>query len=260
MSFFKYYPTRIDGLSLQPFTLKYLLVLAVTILLVVVIIKRGVGRTFIQHEKAMGILVYSLLVLELLNQVWLFLATDYDVSIHLPFHLCGLIVFLIPLWWMTKRPEFLMNFIFYGGITGATLALIFNFHHAPVLNMQTFQTFAIHAVILCVPLYAVIYMGFVPKRRYFIGVIALMLTLAVVMYGIDSLLDANYFFLMKATVSSPLEVFEQWVGYPGSIAVAGLALILTWYGMLVFMEKREVYKRRGFISDAYLDRYKKHIH
>lgn len=259
MSFFKYYQTSVEGLSLQPFTLRYLFVFAVTLLIIYVILRRGVGRTTLQHEKAMGRMVCSLLVLELANQVWLILATDYDVSVHLPFHLCGLMVFLIPLWWTTKRREFLANFIFYGGIVGASLALVFNFHHAPILNMQTFQTFLIHAVILCVPLYAVIYMDFVPQRRYFTRVVILMFALAMVMYGVDLLLDANYFFLMKATLSSPLEIFEQWVGYPGSLVVAGVFLILTWYGMLVFMEKREIYKRRGLISDEYLERYKKHI-
>ncbi|AMC92751.1 hypothetical protein AOC36_01735 [Erysipelothrix larvae] len=231
-----------------------MILLAITLLLVGVVLWIGYNQNQMMRQKTMRTLIWALPILELIRQVWLIQSGGYDLTEHLPIHLCGFMIFLMPLWWMT-RSKFLENFTYYAGTFGALMALLFNYNHAPWFNIQTFQTFLVHGIIFCIPIFNVLYLGFRPQRKYFRTSVVCLFGLSALVYGINLVLGSNYFFLMAAVDNSPLALIESIVGYPWMLLVAAAGIVFIWYLMFIFFEKSQRNRMRYVVSSEYVERH-----
>lgn len=258
MSFFKYYPEAIPGVSVEPFTLTYTLFLFAAVCYIGLVLWIGHNQNDMLRRKTMKYLLVFLVVLEIVNQSWLLLSGSYDVKQHLPIHLCGILIWLMPLWWITKN-EFLANFTYYAGLFGALMALLFNYNRAPWFNIQTFQTFLVHSTIFVIPLFNVLYLGFRPTRKYFTRCVLLLMAIATVLYGVNLALGSNYLFLMRSVAKSPLALFEALVGYPGVLLVAFAGIVLLWYLMFIFFDMKLKRESRYIVSQEYVTKAKRTI-
>lgn len=258
MAFFDYYDEFVEGVSMVPLQGLYWIALVSSWLFIGLIIFIGIIQNPFQRVRTMNILVVSVIVLELIRQIWAVLSGSYNVIDHAPFHLCGLMVFFIPYAWF-RRNEFMMNFTYYCAGFGGLMALLFNFNIYPLFHFITIQSFTIHAIIFVIPLFQILFLGFRPSLRYFRSAIILFLAVAALLYGLNLMWGSNYLFLMQSSPNSPLEFLESKLGYPGSLLVAFAGMVFVWYLMLVGFVIQERKKGLYEVSRNYLDNKAKRV-
>ena len=131
---------------------------------------------------------------------------------YLPFHLCGINILLI-LFDVFKQVKTVRSFLYYFAIPGAALALLFpNWTSMPVWNFFHIHSFTIHFLLVLYPLLLVTTgQASTSLKDAFRGV-ALLVTVAIPVYGLNLLWDTNFMFLMEPDSGNPLELFEKLLG------------------------------------------------
>ena len=136
---------------------------------------------------------------------------DFGIG-HLPFHLCGISILLIG-FDIIKQTKTVRQFLYYIGIAGAMLALIFpNWTVLPCVNFFHIHSFTIHALIVVYPLLLVTGGEVKPDIRTMPKCILLLIGLAIPIYFINLIFDTNFMFLMSPDKGNPLELFEKLLG------------------------------------------------
>ena len=125
----------------------------------------------------------------------------------LPLHLCGLQCIFIPLAVFTKFTCF-RDFVYASSLLGGIFGTVFPAGVAgyyPAWSFQTLQTFALHGLLIFVPL-ALISAGWHrPDPRRFPRVLCIFLMAALVVGIVDRVFGENYMFLFAAPENTPLE-------------------------------------------------------
>lgn len=136
---------------------------------------------------------------------------DFGIG-HLPFHLCGISVLLIT--FDTIKPTKIVRyFLYYLGIPGALLALLFpNWTVLPCFNFFNIHSFTIHIMLTLYPVVLVVGGEFLPDIKAMFKCISLLICLAIPIYFINLLCDTNFMFLMEPETGNPLELFEKHLG------------------------------------------------
>lgn len=144
--------------------------------------------------------------LELSHSVWLYLTGTTELIKLLPLHLCGLQSLFIPLAVFTKFTCF-RDFVYatslLGGIFGTVMPSGVADYY-PLWSFQTLQTFALHGLLIFVPLAMIVCGKHRPSVQRFPRVLCLFLLAALVVGIVDRVFGENYMFLFAAPAGTPL--------------------------------------------------------
>ena len=184
--------------------------------------------------------VAALLVIdELFKQVCLQLGDNFEFS-YLPLHLCSINIILIALH-AIKPSRILDSFLYTVCIPGAIAALLFpTWTKLPFGNFMHMHSFSVHILLALYPIMLTAGADIRPTVRDIPRTLGFLGMLAVVVYGINLLLDTNFMFLMKAPKGNPLYWFEKTfgehlIGYPILIAL----VLLVMYIPIVYTAHRK---------------------
>lgn len=148
---------------------------------------------------------------EVVKDIVAIIVGDFSVA-HLPFHLCGISILLIG-FDVVKQTKTVRNFIYYIGIPGAMLALLFpNWTMLPCFNFWHIHSFIIHTLIVLYPLLLLSSGEVKPDIKTMPKCISLLICLAVPVYFINLICDTNFMFLMSPETGNPLGLFEKYLG------------------------------------------------
>ena len=146
-------------------------------------------------------------VLELSHSVWMYWTGTTELVKLLPLHLCGLQSLFIPLAVFTNFTCF-RDFVYASSLLGGIFGTVFPAGVAgyyPLWSFQTLQTFALHGLLIFVPLALIRTGQHRPDPRRFPRVLCIFLLAVLVAGSVDRACGENYMFLYAAPENTPLE-------------------------------------------------------
>lgn len=153
----------------------------------------------------------AVILLETIKNIVAAAVGDFGIG-HLPFHLCGISVLLIT-FSIFKRTKTVENFLYYIGIPGAMLALLFpNWTVLPCNNFFHMHSFIIHMLLVLYPFVLVTGGDIKPDIKSMPKCIFLLVGMAIPIYFINLAFDTNFMFLMNPETGNPLGLFEKYLG------------------------------------------------
>ena len=177
--------------------------------------------------------VASLIVLdEILKIIVLSAFGNYNVN-YLPLHLCSINIFLIAIH-VFKPWKTLGNFLYAICIPGAILALLFpTWTKLPFANFMHWHSFTVHILLALYPLMLTVAGEIKPSLKQLPKSLALLASMAALIYVFNLLADTNFMFLMEAEEGNPLYLFEEaWgnhlLGIPVILVPLMAVLYLPW--------------------------------
>ena len=158
--------------------------------------------------KVLGIYIFAQ---EMLKNLVLILLREFGWG-YLPFHLCGINILLIA-FDVFKQTKTVRSFLYYFAIPGAALALLFpNWTETPVWNFFHLHSFTIHILLVLYPLLLVTTGQAHTNLKSALKGTALLVAMAIPVYGLNLLWETNFMFLMRPDSGNPLEMFEKLLG------------------------------------------------
>lgn len=169
-------------------------------------------RLSYQNRNVMRTVVGILVVLcEIVKDIAVAAIGDFGVG-YLPFHLCGINILLIG-FDLIKQTKTVRNFLYYIGIPGAMLALLFpNWTALPCVNFFHIHSFIVHLLLVMYPVILVTSGEVKPNIRTMPKCVLLLIGLAIPTYILNLIFDTNFMFLMSPETGNPLGLFEQYLG------------------------------------------------
>lgn len=200
-----------EGLGFTTFGLEHLLWLVafgVFMATVVIIYRKASPKMRKIVRVTVGV---SVVACEIIKDVVSYAVGDMGTW-NLPLHLCGISILLIA-FDLIKQTKTVRNFLYYIGIPGAMLAIIFpNWTVLPCMNFFNIHSFVVHALIVLYPLILVTSGEIKPTIKSMPLCVALLVGLAIPIYFVNLWLDTNFMFLMNPETGNPLGLFEQYLG------------------------------------------------
>ncbi|MCL2323055.1 MAG: TIGR02206 family membrane protein [Oscillospiraceae bacterium] len=162
-----------------------------------------------------------------------------------PFDLCGFMVY-ITFFAIFLRKKMLMNlcyaFSFIATIFGVLTPSVVNF---PTLSYIYIQGMLSHGIMFLTPMFFIVDCGFRPDVKYVPRIFALFAGVTFLFIApLDYFLKANWFFIAWAPIGTPIEIFQNLVGWPGYIGLMFVLLIIIWTIMYLPFYLAERSKRR----------------
>ena len=176
----------------------------------------------------MMILGFTLISIELMQQLYLNHLGLWSLKTSLPIHLCGISGILAGIM-MFRSSHYGFEFLALIGSPGALHALL-----TPQLNHGTipfliFKYYVSHAGIILVPLFLAIVLGYRIKRSSWYRVLLLCQVLLIIIGLTNYFIGSNYMYLAeKPLVNNPMVVGE-WPWYILGFEILGLVHILIFY-------------------------------
>ena len=160
---------------------------------------------------------------------------------YLPFHLCGINILLI-LFDTVKQTKTVRCFLYYFAIPGAALALLFpNWTKMPLWNFFHIHSFTIHILLVLYPLLLVTTGQVSTDLRSALKGVALLIAMAIPVYGLNLLWDTNFMFLMEPDSGNPLDLFEKLLGsHLWGFPILLPIVVLVMYLPLRLLKKRKI--------------------
>lgn len=147
----------------------------------------------------------------------------------IPLHLCSVSA-IAAAGLACASKQFLLDFLWYLGMPGALLALLFPAPASsicqPLLNSSYLMT---HALILAIPLFKMAY-GMRPQPGKTPQMMLSLIVLSGIAAGVNGILKTDFLFLSSPPAGTPLEVIFQF-GYPLYIFVLFALMLLCCMGM-----------------------------
>ena len=160
---------------------------------------------------------------------------------YLPFHLCGINILLIT-FDIIKQTKVVRSFLYYFAIPGAALALLFpNWTETPVWNFFHIHSFTIHFLLVLYPLLLVTTGQVSTDLKSALRGTALLVAMAIPVYGLNLLWDTNFMFLMHPDSGNPLEMFEKLLGSH----LWGFPILLPVVILLMYIPPRILQRRKS---------------
>ena len=176
----------------------------------------------------MMILGFTLISIELMQQLYLNHLGLWSLKTSLPIHLCGISGILAGIM-MFRSSHYGFEFLALIGSPGALHALL-----TPQLNHGTipfliFKYYVSHVGIILVPLFLAVVLGYRIKRSSWYRVLLLCQVLLIIIGLTNYFIGANYMYLAeKPLVNNPMVVGE-WPWYILGFEILGLVHILIFY-------------------------------
>ncbi|MCH6267308.1 MULTISPECIES: TIGR02206 family membrane protein [Neobacillus] len=181
-------------------------------------------------------LAISLIILELINHLWMYVNGNWKASHSLPLELCN-ISLLLTIIFLFSRKKLLYEILLFTGLLGATQAIFTPSLNYDFPHFRFFHFFITHMVIVWVPLYFTWAKGFRPTIWSCVKLFVFINVLAPTVLLINYLVDGNYMYLNhKPKHASLLDFLGPYPYYILSLEV--LTIILTLIVWFVFKEKK----------------------
>lgn len=183
------------------------------------VLKR-IGET--ARSRVLKVMAWVIALEELFKDV-VMLATGQFQWDHLPFHLCGVNIF-IALWYAYARKDYLAEFLYAFGLSGTWVALITTSWQAcPLLNFSHLHSVFFHAL-LAVYIIMIMAGGFRPHIWNIWKVFAVLLLTIIPAVIFDTAVGTNFFFLCE-TENNP--ILELILSLCGDFYLAGLFILVV---------------------------------
>lgn len=209
--FFDTTETIVDKVGFNHYSLLHIVWLTVFVLFVVGLTKVYKKADAKKKEKIKKGLAYLIIADELFKMVGLVIGGNYTWD-YLPLHLCSINIFVIA-WHAYKPNRLLDNFLYLVCIPGAMAALLFpSWNALPLMNFMHIHSFTVHILLAAYPLMLLFNHEIKPDAHYIKWCVLTLLIMAIVIYGVNLVLDTNFMFLMKADTNNPLYIFKQLFG------------------------------------------------
>lgn len=183
---------------------------------------------------------WSALMLEVLRQLSYVAMQTYSPEI-LPLHVCGIATFALFIDAM-RANRWTSEYLYAVGWWGALAADLFpDWSTRPILNIFTWQSFLIHALIVSYVAMRVTAGDLVPQARNLWRVVIMVTVFAGMAAVVNHALGTNFWFLNVASPGSPLEPISALAG-PYYVAVLALLMGALWtvlYLPWVLRQQRE---------------------
>lgn len=164
-----------------------------------------------KRKTALKVLGLYIFAQEMVKNLVLILQGEFSYG-YLPFHLCGINILLI-VFDVIKQTKTVRSFLYYFAIPGALLALLFpNWTAMPLWNFFHIHSFTIHILLVLYPLLLVTTGQVATDLRSALKGVALLVAMAIPVYGLNLLWGTNFMFLMQPDSGNPLELFEKLLG------------------------------------------------
>ena len=229
-----------EGMGFQTFDMTHLLwLLAGLIFWVAACI---FYRKLPQNKQALALKVLGIYIFaqEMLKNLVLIVQGEFSWG-YLPFHLCGINILLIA-FDVIKQTKTVRSFLYYFAIPGAALALLFpNWTEAPFLNFFHLHSFTIHILLVLYPLLLVSTNQVSTDLKSALKGVALLVAMAIPVYGLNLLWGTNFMFLMKPDSGNPLEMFEKLLGSH----LWGFPILLPIVVLVMYLPMRIINKRKN---------------
>ncbi len=185
------------------------------------------------RTKTLRILAMAIFCEELLKDVVL-LATGQFMWDHLPFHLCGVNIF-IALWYAFKPNRFLPEFLYGLGLSGTWVALITTSWQAcPLNNFSHLHSVFFHTL-LAVYCILVLAGGFKPHIWNIWRVFVILPITIIPAIIFDYTVDTNFFFLRYTENNPILEIINKLCGRFYIAGLMGLAAVCVFVMYIPWM-------------------------
>lgn len=185
----------------------------------------------------------AVLACELAKDLCLLVQGAFGVG-YLPLHLCGLAVFFT-LAHAIRPGQTLGDFLYSTCMPGAAFALAFpDWTDYPPFAYHSVVAFTVHALLVAYPLMQLCGGDLRPDAARLKRCLAILLVLALPIYGFNRAFGTNYMFLCRPAPGSPLEWFASFLGNPGYLLGYIPMLALVW-GVLYFPVIRNKRKKRS---------------
>ncbi len=153
----------------------------------------------------------AVLLLEVLRQLAYVVIGEYTPEI-LPLHICGMSAFIVMID-ATVANRWTGDFLYVLGWWGALAAVLFpEWAHRPILNIYTWQSFAVHSLIFGYALMLLVGGDLVPKVANLARVATVITALATVAALANWVWGTNFWFLNVGSPGSPLEPIQSMAG------------------------------------------------
>ena len=122
----------------------------------------------------------------------------FDITEDLPFFICRLSSVVLTYYVITKDKR-VESFLFYWGATGLAGIIYPNGPISNIVNLT--ETFYIdHFLLTLTPFFLIVYQGYRPSKRDLFTITGVMFAILVAFIPINSLLGADYFYLIDQSV------------------------------------------------------------
>jgi len=158
-------------------------------------------------------LAFFMIGCEVLLQLWYVYGGVWSVRTSLPLELCSLSLLLSAVLLLT-RSRLLFSGVFFAGIAGALMAIVTPNLGYTVPHFRFIQFFTAHACIILALLYVTWVEQLRPSWRSVVGSMVFVNVAALIAYGTDVLVEANYMFLRhKPETASVLDLLGPYPLY-----------------------------------------------
>lgn len=187
-------------------------------------------------------LLAALIAAEVSLHIWYVVSDVWNAQHTLPLELCSLML-LAAIAMLITRSRFLAGLVFFAGIGGALQALLTPNLAYAYPHFRFVQFFVAHAAIILSALYMIWIERFRPTWRTVLTAMGSLNAIALVVYLLDRLLDANYMFLRgKPDTPSVLDMFGE---YPLYIVAEELLALFTFTALyIVFFVVPDALRRK----------------
>lgn len=224
--FFKYYYGSAKEGGVENFSLLHFTWFTVILALMAFMIFVYKKITEESKRKMLEVCAGTLVFIYFLRIIWAALLGKFRADSMLPFHLCGIMVF-IEFFAVFLNYNLLKEFAYSAGLPGAFMALLTpELNGYPLFSFQ-YQVFILtHALLVLLPLLWVTSHDFRPNKKYIMKVYGVLSGLAAIDFVINKFLNSNYMFISKAPINTPFVIIEKYFGYKGYICFLLISVFL----------------------------------
>ncbi len=157
-----------------------------------------VSRSLYPSSKERKILLFMCSLVFIAHPMMLigrFISGTFDHTEHLPFHLCNIMGFLLPLALYLKNKT-LWSVLYYWIMLGTIQSLVTPTLEHSIPHYEYWRYFIIHAGLVLLALYPIFVYGWRLKFYHAVRAMIFMNLVALVVYFIDLLIGANYMFMV----------------------------------------------------------------
>lgn len=212
---------------------RYIATLAILLVLFFIIIRLYKRLNKKRRRRILISLSVIMPLLEIARLIWLLQIDKFEVEEDLPLQICRIMLFLEPIASITGKQK-LKSFCYAVGLPGALLAYTFPpLGGYPVLSFEYLRYFTNHFLLALMPLLWVFGDKLRPQIDMRVLYSAVFLG-ALAMFGINSLLNSNYFYVNHLPVHVGITLNQPWY----FIAIVAFMMVVVTLMILPFLIPR----------------------
>ena len=178
----------------------------------------------------------------------LFVEPQMSLLDRLPFHLCSLNAIIMPIGIMSKN-KILLNYMYAISLPGAAAAMLTPamsyYGRYFYLSWQVVFFYLDHAIIVIIPILAVVCRVFRPDVKYLPRVMMLFLPYTAAIYIANKCLGENWLFLNYPDEGTVMAFFAGFLGNPGylfALAALTAVIVLCMYLPWLAVDRRSLHE------------------